>query len=102
LSNLVRGKKHIRFNDVKMLVPVFSKYFINENIEDIGEDVLWAIGFLTDGENKEIDYVLEESGNKEFMIKKLIDCANSNITSYHVPLTRILGNFATSSDIITE
>jgi len=36
------------------------------------------------------------------MIKKFIDCANSNHISYHVPITRILGNLATSSDFIAE
>ncbi|KAH9313008.1 hypothetical protein KI387_028043, partial [Taxus chinensis] len=58
LSNFCRGKPQAPFDQIKPALPVLE-HFIHSVDEEILVDALWALSYLTDGMNDEIQTVIE-------------------------------------------
>ena len=58
LSNLCRGKPPPRFEIVKMALPALANLVENETDEDILTDGCWALSYLSDGGEKQIEAVI--------------------------------------------
>jgi len=100
MSNFCRGKPLVRFNTLKVIIPSLIEWVIATPVEMLSADPLYALGFLTDGDNHEIDFVM--SFNGQGLINKLVEICVANKKELNGPVTRILGNLVTSSDENTD
>lgn len=54
MSNLCRGKPLPNYEYTKYALPALIKVMINENDGEILTDSLWALSYLTDGDEERI------------------------------------------------
>jgi len=100
ISNFSRGKPIPKFQTIKISVPPMIEHLLRTPIPSLAEDVLWAIGYITDGANEDIDFVMTFQGQE--LVNKLIQICMSGRTDLETPVTRILGNLVTSTDETTD
>lgn len=58
LSNMCRGKPRANIDIVKHFIPAVKKLIVNPDVE-VRSDALWALSYISDGDNKRIDTVLK-------------------------------------------
>jgi len=61
---------------------------------------MWALGYISDGDNDHIEYMLGNRG--ELIVSRLCEILNMNLANLEQPTVRILGNLATATDEITD
>lgn len=59
ISNLCRGKPLPQFSYTKVSIPVFIKLISNETDFEILTDCLWALSYLTDGDEQRIQMFVD-------------------------------------------
>jgi len=96
LSNFCRGKPQADLNAVKPALPVLAN-LIKMNNKEALMDALWAISYLSDGEDSRIQAVMNE-GIAPLVVNLLAHESASIVT----PAVRILGNFVSGSDSQTQ
>jgi len=100
LSNFSRGKPIPRFEQIRASVPTMVNHFLYTDINELGDDVMWALGYISDGDNDHIEYMLGNRG--ELVVNRLCEILNMNLSNLEQPTVRILGNLATATDEITD
>lgn len=100
MSNFSRGKPSPKFAVVKCTVATMVDHLLRTPVMNLAEDVLWALGYITDGDDEDIDFVMNFNGRA--IVDKLIQICESEKKDLENPVTRILGNLVTSSDTITD
>lgn len=100
LSNFSRGKPIPRFEQIRGSVPTMVNHFLYTDINELGDDVMWALGYISDGDNDHIEYMLGNRG--ELIVNRLCEILNMNLSNLEQPTVRILGNLATATDEITD
>lgn len=96
VSNLCRGKPQPDFNRVSMALPVLAQ-LINMNDRDVVADGCWAISYLSDGDNQQINTVLSSG-----VCNKLVQLLSSKYVNIVIPALRSIGNFVTGDDKQTQ
>jgi importin subunit alpha-6/7 len=99
VSNLCRGKPVPQKEMIKDAVVPLATLFARNVPDEPKIDALWALSYLSDGDNSRIQMVLDTE-----VIPRLIKLAKSEDTgnSMTVPLVRTLGNCVTGSDEQTQ
>lgn len=100
LSNFSRGKPMPRFEVIRSSIPTMVNHFLYTDIAELGDDVMWALGYISDGDNDHIEYMLGNRG--ELVVNRLCEILNLNLGHLESPTVRILGNLATATDEITD
>lgn len=59
ISNLCRGKPVPAFNYTKVAIPVFVKLISIETDIEILTDCLWALSYMTDGDDSRIQMFVD-------------------------------------------
>lgn len=93
ISNLCRGKPAPHFDLVKTAIPCIAKVAREENDSEVLNDACWALSYLSDGDEKRIQLVIN-TGVIPAMIKHL----GHTLISIVIPALRTLGNIITGSD----
>jgi importin subunit alpha-1 len=93
LSNLCRGRPLPNFKYTAPAIPVFCKVLKEESDAEVLTDAAWALSYLSDGDDKRIQLVLN-TGVLPFLVKLLAH----PFLSILIPIVRTIGNIATGSD----
>ena len=99
ISNLCRGKPSPDLRLVANCIPALA-HLLNSNQElpvDILVDAVWALSYLSDGENERIQMVMS-TGVTQRLVQFLGDKTSALLT----PTIRCLGNFVTGDDKQTQ
>lgn len=97
VSNLCRGKPRPDFAVVRECIPIVSQCALSDD-EEAATDALWALSYLTDGDNFRISAVLEA-----LSVPGIVQHVTSNRNpSMVTPALRILGNIVSGDDIQTQ
>lgn len=97
VSNFCRGKPQPRLNLVAPAVPVLAKVLQGINNDDAKADALWALSYISDGDDERIQLVNGEEG----ILESLIDLLGKN-SSVVTPALRTIGNIVSGSNEQTE
>jgi importin subunit alpha-1 len=96
LSNFCRGKPQPRLDLVSPAVPTLAQVLKGENTS-AKTDALWALSYISDGDDERIQSVLDGEGILEALIGILGE--NSGIV---MPALRTVGNIVSGSDEQTQ
>eukprot|EP01104_Vermistella_antarctica_P000612 TRINITY_DN10763_c0_g1_i1.p1 TRINITY_DN10763_c0_g1~~TRINITY_DN10763_c0_g1_i1.p1 ORF type:complete len:565 (+),score=131.28 TRINITY_DN10763_c0_g1_i1:79-1695(+) len=96
LSNFCRGKPMPAWSIVRPALPVL-KELVNCEDTEIITDALWALSYLSDGENEKIDDVLATG-----IAPRLVSLVGHKAVKVITPALRTFGNIVTGTDSQTE
>ena len=98
VSNLCRGKPGPDLHMVQpAILPLVALLHRDDVITEVLVDGVWALSYLSDGDNERIQRVLETG-----VINRLISFLNDKSSNLLTPTVRCLGNFVTGSDSQTQ
>lgn len=97
LSNLCRGRPLPKFDYVRNTIPTFAKVIKEETDSEVLTDALWALSYLSDGDEARIDMVIETN-----IIPSLVDLLTHPFLPIVIPCLRTLGNIVTGNDAQTN
>ena len=99
LSNCCRAKPSPPTNVVACAVPVLAKVLANTSCDqDAKTDALWALSYISDGDDERISTVVDCVG----LLPMLIDLLGSNATNIITPALRTVGNVVSGNDKQTQ
>jgi importin subunit alpha-1 len=98
LSNLCRGKPTPELSLLAPAIGPLTELLHKEVSVDVLVDAVWAISYLSDGDNDRIAAVMT-TGVAERLVQFLGDEMSPQMLT---PVVRCLGNFATGSDTQTQ
>mmetsp|Transcript_11089 Transcript_11089/g.23816 ORF Transcript_11089/g.23816 Transcript_11089/m.23816 type:complete len:557 (+) Transcript_11089:96-1766(+) len=96
LSNLCRGKPAPDFAVVRHCLPTLSQLIQMED-EEVLTDACWALSYLSDGSNENIQVVLDAG-----VTPRLVNLLGRNSVGIQTPVLRTLGNIVTGNDDQTQ
>jgi len=96
ISNLCRGKPAPELRYIQMALPFLAR-LIMCNDTDVLSDALWAFSYICDGEQQQIDAVIQSGA-----VAKLVEHMMNPNESILQPALRACGNIATGSDMQTS
>jgi importin subunit alpha-1 len=96
LSNLCRGKPQPDFNTVRPLIPCFV-HLLGMEDDEVVTDACWALSYLSDGPNENIQAVLEAG-----VTGRLIQLLAHPNSAVKTPALRTCGNIVTGDDHQTQ
>jgi len=96
VSNLCRGKPKPHIEYVSKALPFLCR-LLQCSEPDVLTDSLWALSYIADGEEQQIDLLLQ-SGAVGTVVQAL-GCGNDE---YGTPAIRVVGNIATGSNMQTQ
>jgi len=96
ISNLTRGKPQPPFETVRPAIPTLLKLLYSMD-HQVLSDALWALSYLSDGSNPQIEAVL--AGDSGRRMVELMLHISSNV---QVPALRCIGNCLSGDDSSTE
>jgi importin subunit alpha-6/7 len=99
ISNLCRGKPQPFLAAVQPAIAALKYLICNSNIDDIVTDALWALSYISDGEDARIDAIIQ--GDKG-ITKKLVELVDSKKPQVIAPALRVLGNFVSGNEEQTQ
>lgn len=97
ISNLCRGKPIAPFEIVKTAVPRLIELLHTPDDSSIVSDACWALSYLTDSEDHQIDYILKY--NAAPIVAQLLLSTEQIIQT---PALRVVGNIVTGEDSHTD
>ena len=99
ISNLCRGKPSPDLRLVANCIPALCHLLLKkqELPVDVVVDTVWALSYLSDGENERIQMVMS-TGVTPCLVQFLNDKSSALLT----PTIRCLGNFVTGNDEQTQ
>lgn len=95
LSNFCRGKPAPHLSYVAPAVPILTK-ILEGNNDDAKTDALWALSYISDGDDDRIDAVL--NGGIASIIIDMLDGEGNMVT----PALRTVGNIVSGNDSQTQ
>jgi importin subunit alpha-1 len=99
LSNLCRGKPQPALAMVQAAIPALCYLVCNSKVDDITTDALWALSYISDGDDDRINAILlADSGITKSLVKH-IDSGKAQVIA---PALRILGNFVSGNEEQTQ
>lgn len=98
LSNLCRGKPVPQLSLLAPAIGPLSELLYKEVSDDVLTDTIWALSYLSDGDNDRIEVVMQ-TGLAARLVAFLGDGMSPKLQT---PTVRCLGNFATGSDSQTQ
>jgi len=96
LSNLCRGKPQPQFEKVAPSLPVLARLICHHDNEVI-IDALWALSYLSDGNDNNIQAVVNAG-----IIPRVIQLLSNPNANMQTPALRCLGNIVTGNDQQTQ
>ena len=96
LSNLCRGKPSPNFDLLLPAIPVLGQ-LVRSSDDDILIETLWAISYLTDAPDRQIETVVQE-GVVPFILKLM----NHPNFSVQTPAIRTVGNIVSGHEKLTQ
>jgi importin subunit alpha-6/7 len=97
LSNFCRGKPQPDLNKVQPAIGVLLHLIQNSNDAEVMTDALWALSYLSDGDDERINACVQANITTE-IVRKLSDNQVKIIT----PALRIVGNLVSGNEIATQ
>ncbi|KAJ1639777.1 importin alpha [Pavlovales sp. CCMP2436] len=97
LSNLCRGKPAPSLALVGPAIPAIAQVIMSATDEETLSDALWALSYLTDGDDSRITAVLESG-----VALQLVQCMTNSSSRMKVPAVRAIGNIVTGNDLHTQ
>jgi importin subunit alpha-1 len=92
ISNLCRGKPAPKFDSVAMCLDALA-FLVRSTDRATLADALWALSYLTDGDDSKIEAVIAHPGVCEAVVR-LLSHAD---TSVKTPALRVVGNIVTGN-----
>lgn len=96
LSNMCRGKPQPPIERIMPAVYVFSKIVQNCEFSDIVNDAVWALEYITNSTDRNIDVIVNLEGG--VLLHRLVQLLRSTNQKYTLPLLKVLGNMASGTD----
>jgi importin subunit alpha-1 len=96
LSNLCRGKPIPDFKLVAPALPTLAQ-LIYSGDEEILTDALWALSYLSDGDNDKVQMVLEAGA-----VSRVVELMVHRNASISTPALRTVGNIVTGDEVQTQ
>jgi hypothetical protein len=96
LSNLCRGKPAPKFSHVAPALSVLAK-LIHSSDQEVVVDALWALSYLSDGPDEQIQAVLNAG-----VANRVVEMLQNTAVSVQTPALRTVGNFVTGNDEQTQ
>lgn len=96
LSNFCRGKPPPAFVVMREALPTLAA-LIHAQDSDVLADALWALSYLSDGDNSRLTAVLEAG-----IIPRVVELLHFPSQAVKSPALRIVGNIVTGDDIQTQ
>ncbi|OQS04124.1 importin alpha-2 subunit [Thraustotheca clavata] len=96
LSNFCRGKPKPRFDDVRPALLTLSQLILTQD-EEVLTDACWALSYLSDGDNPQIQSVIEAG-----VCRRIVELLMHRSPSVQTPALRTIGNIVTGNDIQTQ
>jgi hypothetical protein len=85
ISNLCRGKPAPDFQKIKACIP-FLNQALNYNDEDAATDACWALSYLSDGPNDQIQSIIKAN-----VVPRVVQLMRSTSTKVVTPALRTIG-----------
>ncbi|EEC70585.1 hypothetical protein OsI_01790 [Oryza sativa Indica Group] len=96
LSNFCRGKPQPDFKHVEPALPVLRELILSQD-EEILTDSCWALSYLSDGSNDNIQAVIETG-----VCDRLVELLSHPSPVVLIPALRTVGNIVTGDDAQTQ
>ena len=96
MANLCRGRPPPDFELVRVLIPYIAQ-LVQVDDEQILIDAAWALSYLTDGENEQIQEVIDFD-----VVPRLVDLLSLGDHELQKPTLRALGNIVTGDEEQTQ
>ncbi len=96
LSNFCRGEPVPDFDKVRNALPTLASLIIARD-KDVLADALWALLYLSNGDNARLSAVLEAG-----VVKRVVELLTHPQPVVRTPALRIIGHIATSGDLQTQ
>mmetsp|Transcript_5216 Transcript_5216/g.15597 ORF Transcript_5216/g.15597 Transcript_5216/m.15597 type:complete len:539 (+) Transcript_5216:58-1674(+) len=96
LSNLCRGKPPPKFRKVRAALPMLAS-LVRDDDEEVIADACWALSYLSDGDNNQVQEVIEMQ-----VVRRLVELLNHEKTAIQIPALRTIGNIVTGNDDQTQ
>ncbi|KDO24211.1 hypothetical protein SPRG_10640 [Saprolegnia parasitica CBS 223.65] len=96
LSNFCRGKPKPRFDDVRPALQTLAQLILTQD-DEVLTDACWALSYLSDGENPQIQAVIEAG-----VCRRIVELLMHRSPSVQTPALRTVGNIVTGNDIQTQ
>ena len=97
ISNLCRGKPQPALPIVGRFIPDLCGLLHTNCSDDAKVDALWALSYITDGDNARIEAVVGQG-----ITPKLVEILQGGAIRFTSPALRTLGNFATGTEAQTQ
>lgn len=82
---------------IKEGIPLLNEIIETQTDESILSDACWALSYISDGSNQEIQAVLDSVNLKKLL--SFLDNTNHNLVT---PTLRLFGNIVTGDDLQTQ
>eukprot|EP00656_Telonema_subtile_P010451 TRINITY_DN1503_c0_g3_i2.p1 TRINITY_DN1503_c0_g3~~TRINITY_DN1503_c0_g3_i2.p1 ORF type:complete len:700 (-),score=209.77 TRINITY_DN1503_c0_g3_i2:833-2932(-) len=96
ISNLCRGKPRPVMSTVAPAIPTLASLIYSTDEETVG-DALWALSYLSDGPNENIQRVLQSG-----VCRRVAELLTHQSTPVVLPALRIAGNIVTGDHLQTQ
>nr|UXY88325.1 importin alpha [Cryptomonas curvata] len=96
LSNLCRGKPGPENKYLKDILCGLTKLIFSEDNEILG-DVCWALSYISDNSNKQIQSIIEAG-----IVQRIVELLMHKDIHVQTPALRTIGNIVTGDDIQTQ
>ena len=93
LSNLCRGKPKPSFELVSPALPTLKNLITHQKDEEVLADGCWALSYLSDGANEQIEAVIETG-----VTNRLVELLLHSSSKIKVPALRTIGNFVSGDE----
>lgn len=99
VSNLCRGKPLPQLEYLRDVIPALCYLVTDAPVDDIKADALWALSYISDGDDTRIDAIIECNTR---IAKSLVEVVKEGKPQLVAPALRILGNFVSGSEAQTQ